>query len=239
MDLIRDLISLGRNAREESKIKVRQPISEVIIDGKNKNLIADLTSLIEEELNVKKVTFTTDLNNYMNFIVKPNFKVVGKVLGSKIKEFTEVLSKLTLEEVNSLNNGQNITVSISGEDFEVTKEMVDIRYSSKEGFDVATENNNFIILNTTLTTELIEEGIARELVSKVQNLRKEKDFNIVDRIRLYYKTDDEAKEAIQHFEEFIKNETLSLELIEKENISYQIDLNGHEATIDVEQVKNI
>ena len=239
MDLIRDLISLGRNAREESKIKVRQPISEVIIDGKNKNLIADLTSLIEEELNVKTVTFTTDLNNYMNFIVKPNFKVVGKVLGSKIKEFTEVLSKLTLEEVNSLNNGQNITVSISGEDFEVTKEMVDIRYSSKEGFDVATENNNFIILNTTLTTELIEEGIARELVSKVQNLRKEKDFNIVDRICLYYKTDDEAKEAIQHFEEFIKNETLSLELIEKENLSYQIDLNGHEATIDVEQVKNI
>ena len=175
----------------------------------------------------------------MNFIVKPNFKVVGKLLGSKIKEFTEVLSKLTLEEVNSLNNGQNITVSISGEDFEVTKEMVDIRYSSKEGFDVAIENNNFIILNTTLTTELIEEGIARELVSKVQNLRKEKDFNIVDRIRLYYKTDDEAKEAIQHFEEFIKNETLSLELIEKENLSYQIDLNGHEATIDVEQVKNI
>ena len=239
MDLIRDLISLGRNAREESKIKVRQPISEVIIDGKNKNLIADLTSLIEEELNVKKVTFTMDLNNYMNFIVKPNFKVVGKVLGSKIKEFTEVLSKLTLEEVNSLNNGQNITVSISGEDFEVTKEMVDIRYSSKEGFDVATENNNFIILNTTLTTELIEEGIARELVSKVQNLRKEKDFNIVDRIRLYYKTDDEAKEAIQHFEEFIKNETLSLELIEKENLSYQIDLNGHETTIDVEKIKNI
>ena len=117
--------------------------------------------------------------------------------------------------------------------------MVDIRYSSKEGFDVATENNNFIILNTTLTTELIEEGIARELVSKVQNLRKEKDFNIVDRIRLYYKTDDEAKEAIQHFEEFIKNETLSLELIEKENLSYQIDLNGHETTIDVEKIKNI
>ena len=147
--------------------------------------------------------------------------------------------ELTLEEVNSLNNGQNITLSISGEDFEVTKEMVDIRYSSKEGFDVATENNNFIILNTTLTTELIEEGIARELVSKVQNLRKEKDFNIVDRIRLYYKTDDEAKEAIQHFEEFIKNETLSLELIEKENLSYQIDLNGHETTIDVEKIKNI
>lgn len=110
----------------------------------------------------------------MNFIVKPNFKVVGKVLGSKIKEFTEVLSKLTLEEVNSLNNGQNITVSISGEDFEVTKEMVDIRYSSKDGFDVATENNNFIILNTTLTTELIEEGIARELVSKFKTYEKKK-----------------------------------------------------------------
>lgn len=96
MDLIRDLISLGRNAREESKIKVRQPISEVIIDGKNKNLIADLTSLIEEELNVKKVTFTTDLNNYMNFIVKPNFKVVGKVLGSQNKRIYRSIIEINI-----------------------------------------------------------------------------------------------------------------------------------------------
>ena len=239
MDLIRDLISLGRNAREESKIKVRQPISEAIIDGHNESLISDLVGLIEEELNVKKVTFTTDLNNYMNFTVKPNFKVVGSILGPKMKDFTNALLNLNVDEINKLNNNENIKVVLSGEDFEVTKEMVDIRYSSKEGFDVTMENNNFIILNTTLTTDLIEEGIAREIVSKVQNLRKEKDFNITDRIKLYYSSDEEVKIAIMHYEEFIKNETLALEIILKDNLEYQVDLNSHEATIDVEQVKNI
>jgi len=238
MDLVRDLISLGRNARETTKIKVRQPISEVIIDGNHEQLISDLVSLIEEELNVKNVIFTTNLNNYMNFLVKPNFKVVGSVLGPKIKEFTNVLSNLTNEQITKLNNNENITVKLENEDFEVTKDMVDIRYSSKEGFDVTMENNNFVILNTTLTTELIEEGIAREIVSKVQNLRKEKDFNITDRINLYYNSDNEVETSINNFEEFIKNETLSLEIIKKDNLENKVDLNGHEAYIDVE-VKDI
>ncbi len=235
MDLVRDLISLGRNAREDVKIKVRQPISEVIIDGKNEKLIHDLVPLIEEELNVKKVTFVSDLSNYMNFEVKPNFKVCGKLLGSNIKVFQEKLTNLTDDEINSLENGKNITIKINSEELVVTPDMVELRVSSKDGFNASHEGNLFIILNTKLDDKLIEEGIARELVSKVQNLRKESNFNIVDRINLYYEADDFVKQSIIDFEEFIKKETLSINIEAANNLDKEIDLNGHNTKIKIER----
>ena len=102
MDLVRDLISLGRNVREETKIKVRQPISEILLDTKTKVVIGDLTSLIKEELNVKEVVFLEDLSSYMNFTVKPNFKEVGRVFGKNINEFASKLLELTTEEISIL-----------------------------------------------------------------------------------------------------------------------------------------
>ena len=235
MDLVRDLISMGRNAREDVKIKVRQPISEVLIDGNNEKLISDLVPLIKEELNVKEVVFITNLDEYMNFNVKPNFKEVGKVFGPKIKEFSTILENLSNKEINKLNNNEAITITLAGEQIEVTTEMTDIRISAKEGFNVAYQNNNFIILNTNLTDELIKEGIARELISKVQNIRKESDFEITDRINLYYNGDTLIEESIKEYEEFIKNETLSIIIEKRENIKTEYDLNGHETYILVEK----
>jgi len=235
MDLVRDLISLGRNVREETKIKVRQPISEVMLDAKNEELISDLVELIEEELNVKKVTFIKDVENYMEFMVKPNFKLAGPIFGANIKEYSNKLSELSIEEITLLQNGGTIKLDVLGNNYDINSELVDIRVSSKEGFDVATLNDNFIILNTNLTEELILEGIAREMVSKVQNIRKEKDFEITDRINLYYNGDDEVKTAIDKFDEFIKKETLSETIEIKENISDSYDLNGHDVSIEVEK----
>ena len=235
MDLVRDLISLGRNAREEVKIKVRQPISEVLVDGKNKNIIGDLVDLIKEELNVKEVTYIDDLSVYMNFEVKPNFKVVGKVFGPKIKSYQKELSSLTDEEISKLQNNESIKMTIEGEEFNITPDMVDIRVSAKEGYDAKKENNNFIILNTNLTDELIGEGIARELISKVQNLRKQKDFDVADRIKLYYSSNEKFDLVIKDFEEMIKKETLSLEIIKKDDLTEEFDLNGTNVKLDVEK----
>ena len=234
MDLVRDLISLGRNAREEVKIKVRQPISEIIIDGKNKELIGDLTDLIKEELNVKNVVFENDLSKYMNFTIKPNFKVCGKMFGKEINNYAKMLSTLTDEDVNKLQNGNTIIAAFNGENLEITKEMVDIRIESKEGFDAAKENNNFIILNTTLTEDLINEGIVRELVSKVQNLRKVKDFDVADRITLYYYGDIDS--IISEFADYIKKETLSVDIVKKEDLSENFNLNGIDVKLDVEKI---
>ncbi len=233
MDLVRSLISIGRFVREEAKIKVREPLKTAIIDGKNEKLIADLIPLIKEELNVKEVIFANDLNAYMNFSVKPNFKVVGKVLGSKIKEFQTKLETLTEEEIQKLNKEETITMLLEDEEFTITKDMVDLRILSKEGFNVGMENNHFIILNTERTEELILEGIAREFVSKVQNIRKNNDYNVVDRISIFVSGDEVFKKVLQNFDEYIKNETLAVEIIEKENVTDIYNLNGHDVGIEI------
>ena len=236
MDLVRDLISTGRYVREETKIKVRQPISECLIDGKYKNILGDLVNLISEELNVKKVTFVNDLSEYMNFTVKPNFKVCGSMFGPKMKDYQQLLSTLSDENIKLLINEQPIEVDFCGDKLEINKEMVDIRIESKEGFNVGMENNKFIILNTELTRDLILEGLARELVSKVQNLRKTTQLNIVDRIKLYYDADADVNDAIDKFEDFIKNETLSVELIKENNLPEEVDINDHKTYIKIEKI---
>ena len=174
----------------------------------------------------------------MNFTVKPNFKEVGKVFGPLIKEFQTKLLSLSVNDINILNSGESIKMTLSDKEYEITKDMVDIRTYSKEGFNVASNASNYIILNTELTNELIMEGIARELISKVQNLRKTKEFEIEDRITLYYNGDDEVTEAINMYEDFIKNETLSLNIEVKFNLTTEVDLNGHMTGIDVEKVNN-
>ncbi|MEG1793238.1 MAG: isoleucine--tRNA ligase [Bacilli bacterium] len=238
MDLVRELIKLGRNGREEVKIKVRQPLNEVLIDGKHESLISDLVSLIEEELNVKKVIFTNNINTYMNFMVKPNFKVCGPIFGKNIKGFQDTLLNLSSNDINTLQSNRIITVTVDSVDYEVGHDMVDIRILAKEGFNVSMENNNFIILDTTLTDELIEEGIAREMISKIQNLRKLRDFNIVDRITIFYNGDEEVLKTIEKQMEFIKNETLATSIEIKENLEETFDLNGHITYLDVKNNKD-
>ncbi len=233
MDLVRDLISLGRNAREEKKIKVRQPIKEIILDGKNKDILSDLTDLIKEELNVKEIVFEDDLSKYMNFVIKPNFKEAGKVLGSKMKDFTNFLSDLNEEQINKLRNNEPVTF----ENLEITSNLIDIKIISKEGFNTASLDNNFIILNTTLDEELIKEGYAREFVSKIQNLRKEKDFDIENRIKLSYNSNDYFDDIVKEFNDYIKKETLSLEIVKDNNLNNKQLVNDIEVAFDVEKIK--
>ena len=235
MDLVRDLISLGRNAREEAKIKVRQPISKIILDGKNKDIIGDLTELIKEELNVKDVTYEDDLSKYMNYEIKPNFKVCGALLGSKMNDYIKLLNNLNKDQINELINQNDIICDFDGDKLQITKDMIDIRIKSKDGFDAAMENNNFIILDTTLTDDLIDEGIARELVSKVQNLRKLENFDVADRIKLLYSGDIEN--IISTYEDYIKKETLSNEIIKSDNLTEEFDLNGKIVKLKVENDK--
>ena len=236
MDLVRDIISLGRNAREEAKIKVRQPISKVILDKKSEKTIGDLQSLILEELNVKEIEFTDNLSDYMTFSIKPNFKVCGPIFGSNMGKFTATLNILSQDEIIKLENNETLKLKVDDKDYAVNKEMVDIRITSKEGFNASNEKSNFIILDTTLTESLINEGIARELISKVQQLRKNKDFNIVDRINIYYEENEKLEKVIEEFMDTIKNETLAIEIIKKDNDGEVLDLNGINVKVDVQKI---
>ncbi len=236
MDLVRDLISSGRYVREETKIKVRQPLSEALLDSKNESIIGNLSDLIKEELNVKEIKYVSNLNEYMNFTVKPNFKLVGRIFGKNINVFANKLNDLKVNDINKLQNNETIPMVIDDTNYEIDLSMVDIRISSKEGFNVGTINNEFIILDTTLTNELIMEGIARETISKIQQLRKTNDFNVVDRIKVYYNGDNEFTTALNKNIEFIKNETLAKEFILDENLTESFDINDHDVKLKVERI---
>ena len=237
MDLVRDLISLGRNVREEVKIKVRQPISECLLDGKNEELISDLIPLIKEELNVKEVVFKPDMTEYLEYVVKPNFKVLGKELGPKIKELQETLNKLSSSEIAKIAE-EGLTIKLAGEDFELNEENTLISIKQKEGYASTSNNRTIVVLDTELTEELILEGLAREFVRKVQSLRKEADFVITDHIKVYYNGTDQIDKMFELYKDYVMGEVLGDELTKDISLkdTYKCDLNDEEAYIKVERV---
>lgn len=236
MDLVRTLVTLARGTREKERIKVRQPLSEILVSGQYEALIGDLVDLIKEELNVKEVVFDKELDKYMNFQLKPNFKVAGPELGKHIKSFGKELANLSPKEVSEkLDSDGFIMMELDGENVKIEKDFVDVKIEAKDGFAVAMENNVFTILDTKLSPELIAEGFARELVSKVQQLRKQNDFAMMDRINIYTAPDEDVKSAISKYEDYIKTETLANEII-FEDRGDSFDLNGHKTAIFVKRV---
>lgn len=235
MDLIRELVTLGRAARESVKIKVRQPIQEVIVDGKHEELIGDLVDLIKEELNVKNVKFTYDLPNYMNFQLKPNFKELGPIIGKNMGAFGKALSELDPQVyAMKFDAGETVTLQVAGEAFEAVSDHVLVNINAKEGFTVKMENNRFIILDTHLTEELIKEGYARELISRVQQLRKSNDFEMMDHITIYYNAPEAFAIAINEYSDYVKSETLATAIVLNSEQTYEWhQLNGHEVGLFV------
>ncbi|MBQ6314674.1 MAG: class I tRNA ligase family protein, partial [Mogibacterium sp.] len=235
MDLIKTLVNLGRSTREQEKLKVRQPLSKVIVDGRYKDIISDLTNLITEELNVKEVQFEDDLDKYMNFQVKPNFRAAGPVLGKNVKAFGAALAQADAKELSSRLATGPVEMELGGQKYEITEDLVDVRISSKEGFVVGMDNNVFTILDTTLTPELIEQGYVREVISKIQQLRKQADFEMMDEIRIYMHADDEIRAAVEKASDFIKDETIAVSIEDREDLPV-FDINGHKTGIAVERI---
>ncbi|MFZ7121131.1 MAG: isoleucine--tRNA ligase [Eubacteriaceae bacterium] len=237
MDLVRNLVSLGRGAREEAQIKVRQPLSKIIIDGKYKKSMDYLVPLIKEELNIKDVVFEDELESFLKFTLKPDFKTAGPKLGSKVKLLGKALSKVNAADiVPKLEQGESITLTIDGEELEITNEFVDVRISAKEGFNVQMENNIFVILDTTVSDDLKREGFAREIISKIQQLRKNMGFEMMDNINICFNANKEIKEAMTEFNEYIKEETLALDIEFTDNILEVQTINGHETGIKITKI---
>ncbi|MBN2899912.1 MAG: isoleucine--tRNA ligase [Clostridia bacterium] len=241
MDLVRNIVGLGRGARESVKIKVRQPLQKVLVDGAYEATIGDLVPLIQEELNVKEVEFAQNLAEYMNFSLKPNFRALGPVLGGNMGLFGKKLGELNANEwVPRVQAGESITVDLNGESFTATEEHLQVNIAAKEGFTVNMENNIFAILDTTLNERLVHEGYARELISRVQQMRKNNDYEMMDNIKILYHADDEFAAGIEAFTEYVKSETLAIELV-KASDAAGVDgevysLNDHDVKLYVEKM---
>ena len=235
MELVRDICSLGRNAREDAAIKVRQPLNFMILPLVDEAVIEDFESIIKEELNIKEIVYKDDMTEYMDYIVKPNFKVVGKVFGSKMKDFQEAVSKLDINDVNKIKAGY-FKMNFLGEEIDVTEDMILTTLKNKKGYCAASNGKTSIVLDTSLTEDLILEGLAREVVRKVQSLRKEADFVITDHINLYYHGDEMFDKMLASYDEYIKNETLADSLLEDQNIEKDMELNDIVVGLRVERI---
>lgn len=235
MDLVIELISYARNIREDAKIKVRQPISEVIFESKYKDKICEFESLFKEELNVKNVVWENDLSKYLTVSYKPNFKECGKLFGSNINAFKEYLENISEEDSASLESG-SLKVKIGDTDYDINSSYVIKSVSSTPGYNAVMLNYKTVIINTNLDQDLLNEGIAREIVSKVQNLRKTSGFDISDRINMIYSGPKEIVDAVNQYKEYIMDEVLALTLDEDNNAKEEIKINDYDMKVSISQV---
>ncbi len=207
MDLVRDLISLGRNAREEANVKIRQPLSKVYLDKNIENITGDLSDLIKEELNVKDVEYITDKSKYLSYQIKPNFKEVGKLFGKNISKFTEFVSNLNDSDLNNLDN---IKFVCEDNEYTLNNDMLDIRIVQRDGYDAKSDGNNFVILDVNITEELKNEGILRDIIRQCQLFRKEAGFNVEDRINIKFESDNtELLNMLNNNKDIISSELLA------------------------------
>ena len=233
MDLVIELISYARNIREQANIKVRQPISEVIFESKYKEKIVEFEDLFKEELNVKNVIWADDMNDYITVSYKPNFKIVGKLLGSSIGEFTNFLKNISEEDTKKLEEGTLIFNGITIDNTYVLKDI-----TAKEGYTAVMLNYKKVVINTSLSQDLIDEGIAREVVSKIQNLRKTSEFDIVDRIEMIYNAPKEVEKAINANKKYIMDEILAKKLEIGENTTEELKINEYTMKVSIKKIES-
>jgi isoleucyl-tRNA synthetase len=245
MGAVITVVSLGRAARNKVQIKVRQPLAKMLVRKAVKPLIESMETLVKEELNVKEIEYVDDLGDFVTYEVKPNFPVAGPKYGKLLPKISKALSREDARSLAStLASSGRVTLIIDDTEINLIPDDVEVRIQAKEGFAVDVAGADFVVLDTEIGRDLILEGIAREIVSKVQNTRKSSGFNVLDRITMKIHADSDVEEALKKHHDYVTGDTLcdSLEFVSKETAdtgSYQRwDINGHETLILVERVKS-
>jgi len=233
---------MARSLRVKHKLKVRQSLPAVILvtrDRAERERLSRVADLLKGELNVKEVRFAENEEDLVDFSAKANFKVLGPRLGPKVKKVAPLIERLSPADLNRLSAGEKLEIAVDGEKVEITQEDVEIRRREKPDLVVENSGTLTVALDTHLTPELIAEGLAREFVNKVQNMRKEAGFEITDRIEVAYSGDDEVKSAISAFESYVAGEILAEKIepaADPPPESRSWDLNGRPVAIAVKRV---
>ena len=227
MAAVQTVVELGRRLRADNDLKVRQPLSAIRVAGAD---VKGLEDLITDELNVKKVEYVSDETELCDVSYKANFKTLGKKCGPKMKAVAAGIAAMGNGELGT-GNGEWPKVI---EGVEIALDDVIITRSPKAGLVVASEGATVVALETTLSPELVAEGLAREFVSHVQAMRKEADFEVTQRINVTVETDAELKAALEKHIEYVKGETLTVEFAFGAVEAESVDLNGHAAKIKIQ-----
>ncbi|MFY0481787.1 isoleucine--tRNA ligase [Flavobacterium sp. PLA-1-15] len=230
MQKAQTISSLVLSLRKKEMIKVRQPLQKVMIpvlDANFKAEIEAISDLIKAEVNVKEIQLLDDASGILIKQIKPNFKTLGPRFGKDMGLISKQIQDLSQEKINQLDASGFTIVELSGNSITLTKEDVEITSQDIEGWLVANAGNITVALDITISEELRMEGIARELVNRIQNIRKDSGFEVTDKIVVRLEKDGILEEAIRNNEEYIKSETLTEQLIFEENIT-----NGTEIEFD-------
>ena len=238
-------VSLGRSLRARHSVKTRQPLASVRIvahDAESRSLIEETADIIAEELNVKKVVVDSDASELVDVSVKPDFRKLGPKLGPDMKHAAKAIAELGDDDVARLVDGGEATIVLpSGKELAITSEDVQTTRQERDGLCVATENDLTVALDMNISGELRKEGVAREFVNRLQNLRKELGFEVSDHVDIFYSVaDEDIAEAFEAFSDYVKGETLAdrLERIEKIEGETEIALlDGVEISVSIKKTR--
>ena len=242
MDIAQKITSLTRFLREKANLRVRQPLRRILVPVLNsdfRRMLQKVEDIIIEEINVKKIEYLEDeTNSIIQKSAKPNFKVIGKKFGKQTQLVANAIKSLNNEQINLIEKKGNLDLKIDDNIFNIALEDIEIASEDIEGWLVASEDGITVALDTSLDQDLINEGIAREFINRIQNLRKELNFEITDKIKVYYSGNENITKAIENKSDYIKNEILATELFlnDNEKEMTEIDINDINIKVKIEKI---
>lgn len=240
MEVGRIISSIVLRVRNQIDINVRQPLAKIILPMKeDERLVVEaVREIILDEVNVKEIEYVDDDSGIVSKTARPNFPVLGKRLGKRMKPVAAAIRDLSTTDISNLEKDGLIHIDLEdGTSVKITLEEVEIQRIGLEGWSVETEEGITVAVDTELTPELLQEGLSREFVNRIQNMRKEADFEVTDRISIGFAGSDELKQAVQATIETIKSETLAeevqLSLLDVSDFIKKWEINGHETEISI------
>ena len=215
VERMQQVILLGRQKREEVKIGLRTPLSRLTIVNSDAALLEDMRSLegyVRDELNVQSVEYSADESAYIELYAKPNFPLLGKRLGKRMKAFAGVIANLDIGQISELQSNGDIQLTVAGESETFSSEEIQVQQQARAGTNTVSNRQIAVDLDCQLTPELIRGGYAREVVNRIQRARKDQGFDVSDRIAVTYAAQGELAQAIAEHRDYIMGETLCLDL---------------------------
>ena len=236
MEKVLDIVVLGRSARNSANIKNRQPIGKMYV--KSDALEEMYAEIIKDELNIKEIEFTDNVRDFTSYSFKPQLRTLGRRFGKNIGAVKDILAELDGNAaMDELNSKGTLTITVDGAAEALEAEDLLIESAQKEGFESVSENNITVVIDTKLTPELIKEGMLREIVSKVQTMRKEAGFEVMDHIVLSVEGNDMIAGVLSENEAFVMEEVLADKIITgTAAYNKQWNINGEDVTLGVEKV---
>jgi isoleucyl-tRNA synthetase len=236
MEIAQRVSSMVLGLRRKVQVRVRQPLAKLLVPVTGEEMAARLDAVkhvILSEVNVKEIEYVTDASGLLVKRIKPNFKALGPKHGKQMKQVAAAIEEMTREEIHALERNGEFTLSLPGGPLLLTTGDVEILSEDIPGWLVANEGNLTVALDVNITKELREEGIAREIVNRVQNLRKESDFNVTDKITLQIAKHEAINEAVERFKGYIASQVLAGEV----TLAEQLD--GQAREIEIDEIRTV